>query len=331
MPGSNETLERLEEMERMLMRRKWTTTELAYEFGVDPSTIYRNIELLEAMGSPIEKDQDRRKGRRYWIDQQRFLNRVRVTLHEATALYLGARLLARMIDTSNRFVVTALHKLAEPLEISAPLLSRHIHRAAHAVRVQPHDTLEVEVFRVLAQAWGESRKVRITYQARHRAAATERILSPYYLESIEAEQALYVLGHDSKSNQLRTFKLDRIRAIELLHERFHIPDDFDPLEQLQSAWGIMWADEGQPPEHVIIEFDPVVAREIQERYWHPTQRLTELPNGGLRFEVTVGHPSELRRWIRRWGLQHVEVIEPRWLRDELLDELRAALARWGGE
>ena len=119
MPGSNETLERLEEMERMLMRRKWTTTELAYEFGVDPSTIYRNIELLEAMGSPIEKDQDRRKGRRYWIDQQRFLNRVRVTLHEATALYLGARLLARMIDTSNRFVVTALHKLAEPLEIVA--------------------------------------------------------------------------------------------------------------------------------------------------------------------------------------------------------------------
>lgn len=330
MAGSTETLERLEEMERMLMRRAWTTSELAREFGVDPSTIYRNIEQLEIMGSPVEKEHDRRKGRRYWIDQQRFLNRVRVTLHEATALYLGARLLSRMSDTSNQFVVTALNKLAEPLEVSAPLLAKHIHRAAHAVHVRPHDTLDVEVFRVLAQAWGESRKVHIVYQALHTSDTTERVLSPYYLESIEAEQAFYVLGHDSKSDALRTFKLDRICAITLLPDRFHIPDDFDPLEQLQSAWGIMWADEGQPPERVVIVFAPEVAREIKERYWHPTQHLTDLPDGGLRFEVTVGHASELRRWLRRWGLLHVQVIEPQWLRDDLLHEMRTALARWGG-
>jgi predicted DNA-binding transcriptional regulator YafY len=328
MAGSNETLERLEEMERMLMRRKWTTTELAYEFGVDPSTIYRNIELLEAMGSPIEKDQDRRKGRRYWIDQQRFLNRVRVTLHEATALYLGARLLSRMIDTSNQFVVTALHKLAEPLDVSAPLLAKHIHRAAHAVHVRPHDVLEVEVFRVLAQAWGESRKVRIVYQAQQRTEATERVLSPYYLEPVEAEQAIYVLGHDSRSDGVRVFKLDRIRALELLPDTFRFPDAFDPLDQLQSAWGIMWADEGQSPERVVIEFAPEVAREIKERYWHPTQRLTDLPDGSLRFEVTVGHASELRRWIRRWGLHNLHLIEPQWLRDELLDEMQVAVGRW---
>lgn len=330
MAGSKETLERLEEIERMLMRHSWTTTELADEFGVDPATIYRNIEQLEAMGSPIEKDEDRRKGRRYWITKDRFLNRVRVTLHEATALYLGARLLSRMIDTSNQFVVTALHKLAEPLDISAPLLAKHMHRAAHAVQIQPEDALEIEVFRALAQAWGESRKVRISYQSLH-GAVTERVLSPYYLEPVEAEQAIYVLGHDSRTDGIRVFKPDRISAIELLREEFEVPPDFDPLEELKSAWGIMWANEGKQPEQVVLRFIAAdVIREIRERYWHPAQRLIDLPDGSVRFEVTVGHASELRRWIRRWGLHNVEVIEPQWLREELLAEARAALARWGG-
>ncbi len=330
MAGSTETLERLEEMERMLMRHPWTTTELACEFGVDPATIFRNIALLEGMGSPIEKEQDRRKGRRYWIDKDRFLNRVRVTTHEATALYLAARLLSRMIDTGNRFVASALGKLAEPLEVTAPLLSKHMRQAARAVHVQPEDTIEVEVFRMLALAWSENRKVRIAYRSIQSSIAAERVLSPYYIEPVEAEQAFYVLGHDSQSDRLRTFKLDRITAIELLPDRFQIPDDFDPLDQLRSAWGIMWADEGRAQERVILHFAPDIAREIKERYWHPTQRLADLPDGGCRFEVTVGHASELRRWIRRWGLHHVEVIEPRWLRDEFLAEARAAVARYGG-
>jgi predicted DNA-binding transcriptional regulator YafY len=328
MPGSTETLERLEAMERMLTRRAWTTTELACEFGVDPSTIFRNIEQLQSMGSPIESDQDRRKGRRNWIDKDRYLNRVRVTTHEATALYLAARLLSRMIDTSNRFVASAIEKLAEPLEANAPLLARHMRRAARAVQVQPEDATEVEVFRVLAQAWSESRKVRIAYRSLQSPAASTRVLSPYYIEPVEAEQSFYVLGHDSQSGQLRTFKLDRITAIELLPDRFQIPDDFDPLDQLRSAWGIMWADEGRAPEQVVLHFDPDIAREIKERYWHPMQQLSDLPGGGCRFEVTVGHSSELRRWIRRWGLHKVEVLEPQWLREEFLSEAQAAVTRY---
>jgi predicted DNA-binding transcriptional regulator YafY len=319
----------MDSITRKLAMRPRTTTELANELEVNASTIYRNIQALRDQGWPIEYD-DTRKGRRYWIDKHRAPNSVRVTLHEATALYLAARVLSRMIDTSNPVVARALHKLADPLEITAPTIADHIRAAAHAVRVQPQDEAATQVFEVLAQAWGESRKVQIRYRSIHSSEAVERTVHPYYLEAVDAEQAFYVLGYDSRSNAVRVFKLDRIEHITLLRERFRIPDDFDPLEQLQSAWGIMWPDESKPPERVVLRFTPDVAREIKERCWHPTQQLTDLPDGGCRFEVTVGHASELRRWIRRWGLHQVEVLEPQWLRDELLDEMRVALARWGG-
>jgi predicted DNA-binding transcriptional regulator YafY len=329
MPGSSETLERMEAIARKLTLRPRTTTELANELEVNSSTIYRNIQSMRDRGWPIECDRDLRKGRRYWIDKHRTLNSVHVTLHEATALYLAARLLSRTIDTSNPFVAQALHKLADPLEVTAPTIAQQIRHAAHAVRVQPNDETVVEVFGVLAQAWGESRKVRIHYRSRQSETAAERIISPYYLEAVDAEQAFYVLGYDSLSNAMRVFKLDRIEAIELLRERFRIPDGFEPLEQLQSAWGIMWADEGKASERVVLQFMPDITREIKERCWHPTQQLTDLADGGCRFEVTVGHASELRRWIRRWGLHQVEVLEPHWLRDEFISEARAVLERYG--
>ncbi len=46
-------LERIEQIERKLVQRPegWTTGELAREFQVDPSTIFRDLAVLESMGS----------------------------------------------------------------------------------------------------------------------------------------------------------------------------------------------------------------------------------------------------------------------------------------
>jgi predicted DNA-binding transcriptional regulator YafY len=285
---------------------------------------------MQERGWPIESDEGLRKGRRYWIDRSRTTHAVKVTIQEATALFLAARLLSRTIDTSNPIVFSALHKLADPLEVTAPLVAQYIRKAARAVRQHPGDETATTVFQKLAQGWSESRKVRIMYQSIHSTTMMERVVSPYYLEAVEAEQAFYVLGHDSKSDSIRIFKVDRISEAELLPNRFRIPADFDPLEQLQSAWGIMWASDGKQPDHVVLQFAPEIVREIKERYWHPTQRMVDLADGSLRFEVTVGHASELRRWIRRWGLHNVEVIAPQSLREELMAEMRAALKHWAG-
>ena len=137
MSGSIITLERMQAIERRLARRAWTTTELAEELEADPSTIWRNIKMMQERGWPIESDEGQRKGRRYWIDHSRATHPVNVTIQEATALFLAARLLSRTIDTSNPIVFSALHKLADPLEATAPTVAQYIRKAAHAVRQHP--------------------------------------------------------------------------------------------------------------------------------------------------------------------------------------------------
>lgn len=323
MAGSIETLERMEKIEQMLTRCRWTTSQLAEELNVHPSTVYRNIQILMANGRAIEYDEDTRKGRQYWIRKDTAINRVRVTTEEASALYVAARLLARIVDTSNPIVTSALLKLAEPLEHTAPTIANQIQRAAHLLRVRPSDDTSVETFRVLAQAWLQSRKVRISYKSQHRAS--ERTLSPYLLEPLDTEQAIYVVGHDSDSDDVRTFKLDRITSADLLREEFEVPSEFDAAAYLSSAWGIMGADAGKQVERVVLHFGPEVAPEIRERYWHPTQQLRDVGDQGCILEVTVGHATEMLRWIRRWGLHNVRVLEPPALRQIIIAEAQAMI------
>jgi predicted DNA-binding transcriptional regulator YafY len=62
--------------------------------------------------------------------------------------------------------------------------------------------------------------------------------------------------------------------------------------------------------------------------WHRSQRLTELPDGGLELTVTVAGIVEIRPWILSWG-DGVEVLEPESLRVSVAEAVRAAAAQYG--
>src|SRR5712692_1319691 len=88
-------LERIEQIERKLALRPegWTTGELAREFQVDPSTIFRDLSLLESMGTGLIT-----RGRRYILDHRRSLHNVKLSINELLAIYLAVRLLSRHSD-----------------------------------------------------------------------------------------------------------------------------------------------------------------------------------------------------------------------------------------
>src|SRR5437867_5006872 len=67
MSGLDSRLERVDDIERKLARRPegWTTGELAREYGVDPSTIFRDLAFLESRGTGLFK-----QGRRYILDHR---------------------------------------------------------------------------------------------------------------------------------------------------------------------------------------------------------------------------------------------------------------------
>lgn len=320
MGATDSRLERMADMDRRLAasNRGYTTTELAALYGVDPATIYRDLMLLQSMGTAL-----RRVGRRYVPDGDRQLYRAKFTLDELLALYLAARLLTRHSDEANLHVTHALEKLADALRTRAPLMARHIDAAAVSVSRRTARPDYIQRMETLGRAWAEGRKVRLVYRSYSKGETTERVFAPYFIEPAGVGYATHVIGFDDLRGKIRTLKVERIVAASLTDERFTIPASFDPSSDLSTAWGIIWA-EGEQVE-VQLRFTPHAAQRVRESVWHSSQRLEDLPDGWLLFTVQIGSAMELKPWIRQWGAD-VEVLAPRELREEMVHELQEQLA-----
>jgi proteasome accessory factor B len=309
--------ERLDAIERLLARRPegLTTGEIARMLGVNPSTIYRDLHLLESRGTGFIQ-----QGRRYILDHRRSIHQVKLTNNEILALYLAARLLSRHSDEHNPHVVVALEKLADSIDARSPTIARHIVQAATAVRHRRVHREYVEALEILTQAWAEGRKVTLRYRSYQKDEVTERTFLPYFIEPSGIGYACYVIGLDELRGELRTFKVERIRDVRLTGEYFEIPPAFDPQRLLASAWGVVWRDE--ETIEIVLRFSAQVARRVKESVWHHSQRIEDLPDGACLFTVRVGSTLEITPWIRQWGAD-VEVLAPDDLRAALIAEVRA--------
>ncbi len=278
--------------------------QLAEYCGVDRRTIYRDLASLEEMGVPVWEENGR-----YGIDRESYLSTIRLNLNEAIALFFAARLLAHHSDEHNPHVVAALSKLAAGLPDTT--ISSHIARAADVIRAKRLRIDYVRALEAITRAWADRHQVRIHYRAAN-GALTERVICPYFLEVSRSEPASYVIAHDALRGALRTFKLERVVAAEILPETYTIPDDFDPYAHLASAWGVM--DESEV--EVRLRFSPAATQRVKESIWHHSQQIVDLPDGGCELTMHVGGIREVRIWVLGWGAD-VEVLAPEALRDEV--------------
>ena len=131
--------------------------------------------------------------------------------------------------------------------------------------------------------------------------------------------ALYVIGHDHHSEEIRTFAIDRIRKIEETTERFQIPSSFDFDTYTASSFGVI----AEPATHVKIRFAKAVRTFVEERTWHPSQQVETLSGGAVLLTMEVGDTTELRSWVLSFGAD-AEVFEPDSLRQEIAEELGKA-------
>ena len=300
-----------------------TVIEMANHFNVDRSQIYKDIEILEEQGEPLYQE-----GSRWIVDRERYLNHIPITLRESVALYLAARLLSKQSDKHNPHVVSALDKLSEALTINHPHIGTHIHQAADAVRQRATDERFIKVFEIFARAWADQCRVEIEYLGAGKDDWEQRTLSPYYMEVSGIGYSTYIIGHDSKSDAIRTFKLERIATAQIKpFDTFDIPPDFDPQQRLGNAWGVIWPAEGEEPVTVCLRFSPIVARRVKETIWHPSQIIEDLADGSCRYTVRVGSTKEMKPWVRGWG-NDVVVEAPPLFRQELLDELYKSIANY---
>lgn len=314
--------ERLRRIEQVLLaagRRGVSPRELARELGVCRQTIHRDLELLEQSGAPLWKP-----GPGRWaVEGERYVGNIRLTIHEAVALFFAVRLLARMADEYNPHAVQAMRILATCFR--EPVRSQAV-RAADQLKLRPVNREFVDSLEKLTIGWIERRKVRCHYLAARGRHRHVYVLRPYFLEPVAPSFGAYVLGYEETYfHDIITLKVERMSGAVLLDETFPEPEDFDAVRALETAWGIMWS---RSTTRVRLRFSPDAARRVRESHWHPSQRVEDLPDGGCVLTLEIGHTLELEPWIRSWG-PAVEVLEPESLRRSIASQAFATAAMYG--
>src|SRR5439155_12010726 len=100
--------------------------------------------------------------------------------------------------------------------------------------------------------------------------------------------------------------------------RFEIPPDFNFEKFTESAFNMIWGE----AQEVKIRFSPWQARYIQERTWHPTQKIEAQPDGSIILTLKVADLGEVKRWLIGFGSE-AEALEPIDLRRQIVDECSA--------
>ena len=298
--------------------------DLALDLGCVRRTVYRDLDALMYAGFPVVSD--RRDGHVYYgfLDTFR-MGDVPFTADEILALAFSEDLLRTLEGTVfHDSIRSALGKIKAGL---GPELTLYLERLAGSFRVLPGPHKRYAEFRETIRILNDSvvtcTSVDIRYRTGRSGAVRTRKLDPYRVWYRSG--GLYVIGHDHRSGEIRTFAIDRIERIEALgdDERFSVAEGFDFDEYTAASFGVA----SEPATPVRIRFAARVRTYIEERQWHPSQQLESLPDGDLELRMEVGGTAELRSWILSFG-SDAEVLSPVSLREEVGAEMWAAASKY---
>ncbi len=169
----------------------------------------------------------------------------------------------------------------------------------------------------IMQAILTQKTIRIVYHTQSRNEESERLIDPYYL--VPRDHRFYLLGYCHKANDIRTFRISRIRGVQILNKTFE-KNDFNIRSYLKNTWSI---ERGEEQIHFKVKFNKEVARYIKEEELFVKPKMKDLQDGSLVMEVIVNHEREFLQWVMKYG-PDAEIIEPVAYRDRM----RETLQRW---
>lgn len=280
---------------------------------VSRRTVNRYIEALrDDFGAPILYS---KKYKGYYFEKSWPFPLVDLSQGEALALFLSLSVVEQFRGTPLEHFFASLEeklKIALPEEYKmsekefAMLFSPFLSPLMMKVDVK-------DVFDKIFQAIDQRRRILLRYFSFSSHQETERKVDPYHLYNFEG--VWYFCGFCHLRREIRDFALDRVREVTILAENFVRPSDFSPREYFAQAFRLYHGE----TLRVRIWFDPEKAPWIQERIWHPTQEIQELPDGSVIFTVRA-HPEEIKRWVLGYG-SHARVLEPESFRKEIQEEI----------
>lgn len=212
-------------------------------------------------------------------------------------------------------LLARLRTLLSEGDMPAAEIERRIRFHRHAAR--HHDGKH---FSPIATAVLQRKRIRIDHYVRSRDETVRREISPQRLTFYR--EAWYVDAWCHLREELRSFALDAIRAVELKADPAQEISEEQIHTTLGRGYGIF---SGSNVEWAELEFTPESARWVSKELWHPDQRGTFAENGTYRLRVPFSNPTELTMDILR-HVPQVRVIGPESLRVRVREQLERGIA-----
>ena len=278
--------------------------------------------LLRALPQMEEGDQGPPKR---WVLTSSVLSRALApTLDDLTALHRAEVLLRREGDLPTADHMSALadrlQAAMSPLSRTrlAPDMEALLQADGVALRPGPRETLSEPVLSALRQAILAGVWIECDYLNAGSGKLSRSIeLGPIALLMGSGRQ--YLLAYSDYVDDLRLFRLANLHRVDLLDTIFTPPENFDLSNWLSGSFGV-WREE---PMMVEWRFLPEAAPEARLWQFHPTQTVTDEPDGGLTVRFTAGGIEEMCDHLFRWG-DRVRIIAPEALRVAWRDRIEAA-------
>ncbi len=209
-----------------------TVGDLSDRLGVDERTVRRYVTHLLELDVPVESVRGRYGG--YRLGSGYRLPPLMLTDDEAVAVLVGlvggpqpgagaARIAAESATAKIRRVLPK--RLAARL--GALLDTAHFPDRSH-----PGSATETDVLLLVAEAARDRRTLEIVHTGRN-GRTTERTIQPYGVVAHTGHW--YLTGHDTGTQQVRTFRLDRVTTAKLGSDTFQVPTNFRPHDEVLVA------------------------------------------------------------------------------------------------
>jgi len=279
--------------------------ELARECEVTERTIYRYITGLSSANIPIYFD------RGYRLLSDAFLPPLNLTLDDY--------LVFKMALSSSVFMnQSPLRKQAKVVlaKIEAnlnPVVRKDLNRLGDVASVDVKSSSDFSrlalMFKLIEQSILNRKSLKFVYESL-KSKESSRQVDPYSL--VFRRHAWYLVGFCHRRNEVRIFRLNRIRKITLLDKSFQRKQDFSLSDFFKDSWELY---QGKPV-CVRIKFRGIGAKVVGSGQHHPSEKITKLKDGSLIYEVKVNGIEEICRWILGFG-EEAKVLEPKNLKEKI--------------
>lgn len=328
MPINKDQLLRIEILDELLSRKKWSKQELIDRINdriidhhkpIGERTFYRDVNyLVDEKAAPIHRPT---KGDALYYYTEKFsLKETPFDAEEIDSLKKAVQFL-KLINNSKILseVEAIIRKLENRIHINEAALETIVLFEDHTISAGQEHINE------LMDAIQLKSPVEVKYQSFNQDKPILKIIHPYLLK--EYRNRWFLFARVTEETRLSIFALDRIRQIKVSSIDFTENDLIDSSSYFSYLIGVSIPKDAVP-EKIILRISDKTAPYILSKPIHKNQEvLKRYANGSIKVMLNLIVNYELKSILLGYG-SGVEILEPDSLRKKIKEELKETITKY---